>query len=130
MRVFLAIALILLIGTVQNAVADSLRINNGRYSGGAALVLNLNATQIRTIEDHYRPYMDLPLDDAQQARIRGTSKIQPPPTKLIVVYPADTAGDCTCGLANIGLIFKWDAIEIPVAYLTTDKEAEERAIIE
>ncbi len=129
MRFFLTIALTV-IGMVQIAIADSLPIKDGRYSGGAVLVLNLNVTQIRAIEDHYRPYMELPLDSAQQAQIVHTSKIQPPPTKLIVVYPADVTGDCTCGLANIGLIFTRDAIEVPVEYLATDEEVEKRKILD
>jgi hypothetical protein len=59
-----------------------------------------------------------------------TPKMKEPPTKLIVVHPSDTQGDCTCGLANIGLILQDGQIEMPVSYLATDKEAKEMEIVD
>jgi hypothetical protein len=52
------------------------------------------------------------------------------PTKLTVIRPADTVGECTCGLSNIGLIISGGKLELPISYLVTDKEAKAKEIVD
>jgi hypothetical protein len=70
------------------------------------------------------------LTKSQQTKIATKAKMKEPPTLVIVVRPEDTQGECTCGLANIGLILKDGVIEIPVSYLATDKKVKEMEIVD
>ena len=112
------------------ALADGLNIENGRYAGGPVIVIKLTEKQKEHIDKKYKPYNKMKLTKSQQAEIASKAKMKEPPTKLIMVRPADTQGNCTCGLANIGLILKDGLIEIPVSYLATDKEAKEMEIVD
>ena len=112
------------------AFADGLNINNGRYAGGPVIVIKLTEKQKERIDKKYKPYNKMKLTKRQQAEIASKAKMKKPPTQVIVVRPVDTQGDCTCGLANIGLILKGGLIEIPVSYLATDKEAKEMEIVD
>jgi len=109
--------------------ADSLPIKNGRYSGGPVIVIKLTEKQKENIKK-YKPYNKMKLTKNQQTEIASKANMKEPPTQVIVVRPVDTQGDCTCGLANIGLILKGGVIEIPVSYLATDKEAKEMEIVD
>jgi len=110
--------------------ADSLPIKGGRYSGGPVIIIKSIEKQKEKIEKRYKPYNKIKLTKRQQAEIASKAKMKEPPTKLIVVRPADTQGDCTCGLANIGLILDDGLIEIPISYLATDREAKEMEIVD
>lgn len=112
------------------AFADSLPIKNGRYAGGPVIIIELTELQKENIEKRYKPYNKMKLTKGQQSQIAAKAKMKEPPTQVILVRPADTQGDCTCGLANIGLILKGGMIEIPVSYLATDKEAKEMEIVD
>lgn len=112
------------------ALADGLNIKNGRYAGGPVIVIKLTEKQKERIDKKYKPYNKMKLTKSQQTEIATKAKMKEPPTQVIVVRPADTQGDCTCGLANIGLILKDGVIEIPVSYLATDKEAKEMEIVD
>lgn len=111
-----------------SAFADSLPIKNGRYSGGTAITIQLTESQQKHIKKSYKPYSKMSLTKTQQKEIAKKAKMKEPPTKLTLMRPADTVGECTCGLANIGLIISERIIEIPVSYLATDKIAREMAI--
>lgn len=110
--------------------ADSLPIKNGRYAGGPVVMITLTEKQRETIQKKYKPYIKMKLTKSQQAEIASKGNMKESPTKLIVVRPADTQEDCTCGLANIGLILKDGVIEIPMSYLATDKQAKEMEIVD
>ena len=125
---FLIGALLLLVPTAT--FADSLNIKDGRYAGGPVIIIKLTEKQKGRIEKKYKPYNKMQLTKSQRAEIASKAKMKEPPTKLIMVRPADTQGDCTCGLANIGLILKDGLIEIPASYLATDKEAKEMEIVD
>jgi hypothetical protein len=112
------------------AYADSLPIKNGRYAGDRVIVIKLTERQKEQINKKYKPYNKMKLTKRQQSEIASKAKMKEPPTRLIVVRPADTKGECTCGLANIGLILKGGKIEIPVSYLVTDEEAKEMEIVD
>ena len=114
--------------TVASAFADGLPIKNGRYSGGSVIVIKLTAKQQKIIKSSYKPYMEIKITKKQQAYIAKEAHMTEPPTKIILARPVDTEHDCTCGLANVGLIFKEGSVEIPIEYLTSDKEAEEMKI--
>jgi hypothetical protein len=122
------VALLLFVPMI--ALADGLNIKNGRYAGGPVISIKLTEKQMEHIDKKYKPYNKMKLTKGQQAEIASKAKMKEPPTQVIVVRPADTQGDCTCGLANIGLILKDGVIEIPVAYLATDKEAKEMEIVD
>ena len=110
--------------------ADSLPIKDGHYAGGDVIIIKLTEKQKERIDKKYKPYNKMKLTKNQQTVIALKAKMKEPPTKLIMVRPADSQGDCTCGLANIGLILKGGLIEIPVSYLATDKEAKEMEIVD
>jgi hypothetical protein len=111
-------------------LADSLPMENGRYSGGPAFTIKLTEKQRKILKANYKPYYKMALTKSQQAQIATQAKNKKSPTKLIILHPNDSQGDCTCGLANIGLLIKEDLVEIPVKYLATDKEAKEIEIDE
>lgn len=125
---FLLVALWLLFP--MSALADSLNIKGGRYAGGPVIILKLTEKQKGLIHEKYKPYNKMKLTKVQRAEIAKKAKMEEPPTKLIVARVADTQGDCTCGLANIGLILKGGVIEVPVSYLATDKKAKEMEIVD
>jgi len=120
------VALLLFIPKI--ALADGLNIKNGRFAGGPVIVIKLTEKQKERIDKEYKPYDKMKLTKSQQTEIATKAKMKEPPTQVIVVRPEDTQGDCTCGLANIGLIISERIIEIPVSYLATDKVAREMAI--
>jgi hypothetical protein len=126
-KIFL-VALLLLLPT--SILADSLNIKDGRYAGGSVVIIKLTEEQKSRIDKKYKPYKKMKLTKSQRAEIASKAKMKEPPTKLIMVRPPDTQGDCTCGLANIGLILKDGVIEIPVSYLATDKQAKEMEIVD
>jgi hypothetical protein len=126
--ILLLVALFLLFPPI--AFADSLPIKDGRYAGGSVIVIKLTEKQKEHIKRKYKPYGKMKITKSQQAEIASKAKMKEPPTRLIMVRPEDTQGNCTCGLANIGLILKDGEIEIPVSYLATDKEAKEMEIVE
>jgi hypothetical protein len=95
--------------------ADSLPIENGHYSGGPVIMIKLTEKQKSSLEKNYKPYNNMNLTKFQQKEISLQAKMKNPPTKLIVVRPEDTQGNCTCGLANIGLILKDGLMEIPAS---------------
>ena len=112
------------------ALADGLNIKNGHYAGGPVIVIKLTEKQEERINKKYKPYNKMKLTRSQQTEIASKAKMKEPPTQVIVVRPADTQGDCTCGLTNIGLILKGGVIEVPISYLATDKEAKEMEIVD
>jgi hypothetical protein len=109
-------------------LADGIPIQDGRYSGGASIVIELTASQSELIKAKYEPFFDLPLNDDQREEIRKKTSIDPPPSKLMLVKISDTAGECSCGAANLGLLIDPSRVEIPTIYICTDEEAEEREI--
>jgi hypothetical protein len=113
--------------TSLSALADGLPLKDGRYSG-EVIIIELTPEQQATILQHYKPYGLLKLTKKQREYIANTTKMSAAPTSVMVVRPADTVGDCTCGLSNLGLIFKDNSIEIPLRYLLSDAEAERRKI--
>lgn len=121
-------ALLLLLPII--ALADSMNIKNGRYAGGPVIIMKLTEKQKGRIVKKYKPYDKMKLTKTQRAEIATKAKMKEPPTSLIMVRPADTQGDCTCGLANIGLVLNDGLIEIPMSYLATDKEAKEMEIVD
>ncbi|RII25316.1 MAG: hypothetical protein CXR31_14050 [Geobacter sp.] len=125
---FVLVVLLLLLPMI--ALADSLNIKNGRYSGGPVIVIKLTEKQKERIDKKYKPYNKMKLTKSQQTEIASKAKMKEPPTQVIVVRPEDTQVDCTCGIANIGLILKGGVIELPVSYLATDKEAKEMEIVD
>ncbi|MBJ6752394.1 hypothetical protein [Geomonas anaerohicana] len=125
---FILVALCLLFPV--SAFADSLNIKGGRYAGGPVIILKLTEKQRHLIDKKYKPYDKMKLTKGQRAQIAAKAKMKEPPTKLVMVRAADTQGDCTCGLANIGLLLKGGVVEIPVPYLATDKEAKEMEIVD
>jgi hypothetical protein len=124
----LCLVSILILPTV--VLADSLPIENGRYSGGPVITINLTEKQRKNLKNNYKPYKKMALTKSQKTQIVSKAKIKESPTKLIMVRPEDTQGDCTCGLANIGLIINKDLVELPIRYLATDKEAKEMEIVD
>jgi hypothetical protein len=126
----ISLVLISILTLATMVFADSLPIENGRYSGGPVIIINLTVKQQKNIKTNYKPYNKMALTKSQQAQIVNKAKIKESPTRLIIVRPEDTQGDCTCGLANIGLIIKEDLVEIPTRYLATDKEAKEMEIVD
>lgn len=124
----LLVALLLLLPTAT--FADSLNIKDGHYVGGPVILIKLTEEQNGRIDKKYKPYNKMKLTKNQRAEIASKAKMKEPPTKMIMVRSADTQGDCTCGLANIGLILKDGMIEIPVSYLATDKQAKEMEIVD
>jgi hypothetical protein len=110
--------------------ADSLPIKDGHYSGGPVFTINLTEKQQNKISRNYKPYEKLSLTKSQQADIRIKAKMKESPTKLTVIRPADTVGECTCGLSNIGLIISGGKLELPISYLVTDKEAKAKEIVD
>lgn len=125
-----SLLVIFLIFVPSIAFADSLPIKNGHYAGGPAINIKLTEKQSETIEKKYKPYNKMKLTKRQQAEIGSKAKMKEPPSQLIVVRPADTQGDCTCGLANIGLVINGGVIEIPLSYLATDEQAKEMEIVD
>jgi hypothetical protein len=127
----LLLAFVILCTTLSGVTfADSLPIKDGHYSGGPVIAINLTEKQQNKISRNYKPYDKLSLTKSQQADIRIKAKMKESPTKLTIVRPTDTAGECTCGLSNIGLIIAGGKLELPISYLTTDKEAKEREIVD
>ena len=108
--------------------ADGIPIKDGRYSGGPLILIELTESQRELIKTKYSPFFAFPLTDDQKDTIRKESSVSPPPSQLMLVKVEDTAGECTCGAANLGLLIDSNRIEIPVKYLYTDEEAVKRRI--
>ena len=108
--------------------ADGIPIKDGRYSGGPSIVIELSESQRELIKAKYSPFFAFPITDDQKETILKQSSVSPPPSKLMLVKIADTAGECTCGAANLGLLIDSNRIEIPIKYIYTDEEAVKRKI--
>jgi hypothetical protein len=108
--------------------ADGIPIKDGRYSGGSSIIIELTESQRELIRTKYSPFFDFPLTDDQRDTIRTKLSVSPSPSKLMLVKVEDTAGECTCGAANLGLLIDSNRVEIPVKYVYTDEEAMKRRI--
>jgi hypothetical protein len=99
------------------ALADGFRIEDGRYAGGRATVLALEAQQKASVESERK----LVLTEAQQQVLAGETGTR---AKEFLVYDLRRAeNDCTCNAANVAFRFSDESVEIPHAYLVSDAEA-------
>jgi len=102
------------------AAADGFPVENGRYAGGPATILALDAGQKASIDRERK----LVLTASQQDllfRDAGTRASE------FLVYDLRLAeSDCTCNAANIAFRFSDDRVEVAHAYLVTDDEAVRR----
>jgi hypothetical protein len=112
----------------RSSHADGIPIKDGRYSGGPSIVIELTASQKELIITKYTPFFAFPISDVQRELIHTVSSVSPPPSTLMLVKVEDTAGKCTCGAANLGLLIDSSHVEIPIEYVYTDAEAEKRKI--
>ena len=106
--------------------ADGFPIKNGRYAGGAVILVELTTAQANLIQRHFKSGMVIRLSESQQAKIKSEANLKIAPTKLEIYHASDLANDCTCFSANLGFDFKPSWIEVPVCFLCSDKEAEGR----
>jgi hypothetical protein len=102
------------------AGADGFPVANGRYAGGPATILELDAGQRASIDQARQ----LVLTASQQDRLfreAGTRASE------FLVYDLRLAeSDCTCNAANVAFRFSEDQVEVAHLYLMTDDEAARR----
>lgn len=111
--------------------ADGLYLENGRYAGGPAISIELTQEQIDNVGNNYKPYMEIQLTNEQRSKIKTEIKTIDPPSKVYVVKPKDTEGDCTCGSSNIGILYDNNTkMELPERLIYSDEKAEKRKIID
>ena len=120
--ILIVLTLIFLIPTLS--LADGLPIKDGRYFGGPSILIEISEAQKQLIKTTYEPFFNFPLTSEQREFIRRETTVEPPPSKLMLVKIPDTVGECTCGVANLGLLIDPSHVEIPVAYICTDEKAE------
>ena len=104
--------------------ADGFPIKNGRYAGGAVVLVELTTPQANLIHRQFKSGMVIRLSESQQAKIKLEAKLKIAPTKIEIYHASDLANDCTCFSANLGFDFKPRWIEVTVCFLCSDKEAE------
>jgi len=128
MKRFPGSILILLGGLLTCAVlgADGFQVKEGRYADGPTLELKLTPRQAKAVRSHFEPGMKIMLSRRQQAWIQARTNLHPPPTTVLLFHARDAADGCTCFMANWAFDFKEGWIEIPVGFLFTDEEAEDR----
>jgi len=122
------VSLVLGVLTPLSLLADGMNIKNGRFASGPVIELRLSPSQSKLVQRQYKAWMTIELNVEQQAFLKLKGKLDEPPTKVKVLRTADAVGECTCGSANFGLIYKSGWIELPSNYLCSDKQAEEGLI--
>jgi hypothetical protein len=122
MRVLLfSMALLLL--TVSHIRADGPpHDNNNRYAGGEVIILTLTKRQIQFLESPgWNPDILLRLTAKQTGIIKKAWGVAP--STLEVWETRKGWWNCSCMSANLGLRFAIDKVEVPKAYVMSDKEA-------
>lgn len=105
------------LGLPAAALADGFPIEAGRYAGGRATVLALDAQQKKRADGERK----LVLTEAQQQALAEETGTQ---ASEFLVYDLRRAeNDCTCNAANVAFRFSDDGVEIPHAYVVPDAEA-------
>lgn len=102
------------------AAADGFPVEKGRYAGGPATVLELDAGQKASIDRERRLVLTAPQQDRllQEAGTRASE---------FLVYDLRIAeSDCTYDAANIAFRFSEDQVEIAHLYLMSDADAARR----
>ncbi len=103
------------------ARGDGFQMKDGRYASGPVTVLRLSAEQVLTVKTK----RVVVLTAGQKAALkRDTGKA---PT-VLSVYSLKTAGkDCTDFDYNIAIWYNPTRIEVPHAFVMSDREAEAKA---
>jgi hypothetical protein len=114
-----ALTAVMLLGSL--AYADGFQMKNGRYASGPVTVLRLTPGQVITIKTK----RVVVLTTEQKAALkRDTGKA---PT-VLSVYSLKVAGkDCTDFDYNIAIWYEPTRIEVPHAFVMSDREAEKKA---
>ena len=95
---------------------------NNRYTGGEIVILTLTKQQIRFLDSPgMNPDTLLRLTAKQTGIIKRKWGVAP--SKLEVWETRKGWWDCSCMSANLGLRFARDKVEVPRAYVMSDKEA-------
>jgi hypothetical protein len=118
------ILFLVLLLTHSLVLADGFPVKDGRYAGGAVVLLKLTEVQSEQIRNKFISGMVIQLTKDQQEQIKSEAKLKVPPTKLEIYHAIDLANDCTCFVANVGFDFKPGWIDVPIAYLFSDEDAE------
>jgi hypothetical protein len=113
----LGIALWAALALPAGAWADGFRIEDGRYAGGSATVLALDAQQKDSVEAERK----LVLTEAQQQVLSAETGTRA--SEFLVYDLRREENDCTCNAANVAFRFSEESVEIPHAYVVTDVEA-------
>ena len=103
------------------AFADGFQMKDGRYASGPVTILRLTPDQVLTIKTK----RIVVLTPSQKAALkRDTGKA---PT-VLSVYSLKTAGkDCTDFDYNIAIWYQPTRVEVPHAFVMSDREAEAKA---
>lgn len=113
------VAVLVLLASASDAVADGYKMKDGRYASGPVTVLRLSALQKRTA----RTSRIVVLDESQRKLLKREGGKGP---TVLHIQSLKIAGkDCTCGQYNLAVWFAADAIEVPHSYLATDEAAAE-----
>ena len=105
------------------AMADGPPHEGNRYTGGEVIIIKLTDEQKRILDD---PKVEfgflLKLTQEQRKIIR--SKWGGAPIKLEIWETRKGLWDCSCMSANLGFRFSKNQLEVPKAYIMSDKVAE------
>lgn len=115
-----------LMAPFSSLFADGFPIKDGRYNGGPTLIIKLTKNQTEMIQTAFKAGMTIQLTENQKIRIVKETNLKISPTKIAVYHASDLTNSCTCFTANIGFDFKPGWLELPVASLCSDEEAEGR----
>lgn len=121
-----AAALLLVLGSAT-APAEGFTFKDGHFEFEKVMPLRLTEKQARAVRRHFKPGMKIALSKAQRAQILAGSGVKEAPTKLEIYKVENLEGDCSCGMANFGILVGDDVIEIPVSRICSDREAAEGA---
>jgi hypothetical protein len=120
-RLILLVLCLLAAPLVSPLRADGFAVKNGRYAGGAVLELQLTKEQQAVYSKSKNPGAEIHLTQLQRRLIEAKG-IKESPTKLWLYKISDFEGDCSCGILNVGFVFKPGWIEIPLAITCSDSE--------
>ena len=104
--------------------ADELKFKNGHLVAGDLVTIRLTKDQMELVKKGNRPNFHIRLTTHQRSILRKVYKKTAPPTEIGVFRQIDLDGGCSCGLINFGVLYKANALEIPIRSLCSDKEAE------
>jgi len=104
----------------STAHADGMRIEDGRYAGGAVTTLTLEPEQLV----HWPEERWVQLTPAQRSALKASTGIAP---SAVYVYDArKNESDCTCHAWNVAFLFAPDGMDVPHRFVVDDAEAARR----